>query len=524
MSDEDTGHWAYAYNSANQLVSWTKRSEPGNATVQKSATLTYDDAGNRTSQSVTETVQPSVPTGTHPGAAQPGLTQYAWDAQDRLSSVTMPDGSEHRYEYDYRTRRIRTQDVNGTTAKHTAIVFSGGLSVAEWESTTNQAPGTTNPPTVEYTRGPDMGGGVGGLLYTSRSESASASRTLRYNLSNGRGDIVAQSDSYASLTWTASYEAYGKRTKETGENKDKQRGNSKDEDPTGLLNEGFRYRDIETGVWLSRDPAGFVDGPNLYAYVKQNPWTAWDPDGLFMLFQVPFSGMIRPLVQFGETSGRMGGEGVMPRMASMPRVTQAEPLPSPAQPVPTPAAQPAPVTNFRPAIDTAIMPVPDLSRAPTSPTTSSKDTKDRNHKILFIQNNYDEGTQQSNELHEFVGRWNEEIVKRGGSMTTRTPTVFDNAAKRVAQDRERAKNPGAYAGKAVGHIPDVIAGGDPKGPFMPLDSQLNSSIGRQVQIYHQRSKSSTLGFGGFQYNEVKVVPKPPPPNRRMVTVDRNTTA
>ena len=55
---------------------------------------------------------------------------------------------------------------------------------------------------------------------------------------------------------------------------------SKDEDPTGLLNEGFRYRDLETGVWLSRDPAGFVDGPNLYAYVKQNPWTAFDPDGL----------------------------------------------------------------------------------------------------------------------------------------------------------------------------------------------------------------------------------------------------
>ncbi|SKB09732.1 RHS repeat-associated core domain-containing protein, partial [Prosthecobacter debontii] len=54
----------------------------------------------------------------------------------------------------------------------------------------------------------------------------------------------------------------------------------KDEDPTGLLNEGFRYRDIETGMWLSRDPAGFVDGPNLYAYVKQNPWTAWDPLGL----------------------------------------------------------------------------------------------------------------------------------------------------------------------------------------------------------------------------------------------------
>jgi RHS repeat-associated protein len=76
-------------------------------------------------------------------------------------------------------------------------------------------------------------------------------------------------------------EAYGKRTKETGTNEDKQRANSKDEDPTGLLNEGFRYRDLETGVWLSRDPAGFVDGPNLYAYVQQNPWSKFDPAGLF---------------------------------------------------------------------------------------------------------------------------------------------------------------------------------------------------------------------------------------------------
>jgi RHS repeat-associated protein len=120
-----------------------------------------------------------------------------------------------------------------------------------------------------------MGGGVGGLLYSLRSGAP------KFNLSNGRGDIIAQSDAAGELTWTASYEAYGKRTTETGTNEDKQRANSKDEDPTGLLNEGFRYRDIETGVWLSRDPAGFVDGPNLYAYVQQNPWTKFDPLGLY---------------------------------------------------------------------------------------------------------------------------------------------------------------------------------------------------------------------------------------------------
>ena len=271
----EPGYWDYDYNAANQLTSWEKHSEAGSTSqsLQKSATLTYDDAGNRTSQNVT----------TWNSEPETSNTQYTWDAQDRLASVTLPNGSVHRYEYDYRTRRVGTSEspsASGSATKSTAIVFSGGLSVAEWESSSSFG-STSGAPTVEYTRGPDMGGGVGGLLYTSRSESAS--RTLRYNLSNGRGDIVAQSDQYASLTWTASYEAYGKRTKETGENKDKQRGNSKDEDPTGLLNEGFRYRDIETGVWLSRDPAGFVDGPNLYAYVKQNPWTAWDPDGLAMV-------------------------------------------------------------------------------------------------------------------------------------------------------------------------------------------------------------------------------------------------
>ncbi len=206
-----------------------------------------------------------------------GTRTYGWDVHGRLAQVSLPGGQVHSYSYDYRTRRIGLQQTASGTdpAKTTAVVFSGGLSLAEYESTTAQAtiasPGQS---TVRYVRGPDMGGGVGGLLYSRRAQA------VKFNLSNGRGDIVAQSDTSGALTWTASYEAYGKRTKETGENLDKQRGNSKDEDPTGLLNEGFRYRDLETGVWLSRDPAGFVDGPNVYAYVKQNPWSKFDALGL----------------------------------------------------------------------------------------------------------------------------------------------------------------------------------------------------------------------------------------------------
>lgn len=267
----DPGFWDYSYNDANQLTAWEKRSALA-GTLMKSATLGYDDNGNRTSQTVTEVATTTT-----------SVTAYHWDAQDRLSAVVMPDASVHSYDYDYRTRRTGTSRSGGSLPPtRTTIVFAGGLSLAEWE-TENSEPITANSPSVEYTRGPDMGGGVGGLLYSARAESGTGLQpvSLKYNLSNGRGDIVAQSDNSGALTWTASYEAYGKRTKETGVNADKQRANSKDEDPTGLLNEGFRYRDIETGVWLSRDPAGFVDGPNLYAYVMQNPWSKFDADGLF---------------------------------------------------------------------------------------------------------------------------------------------------------------------------------------------------------------------------------------------------
>jgi RHS repeat-associated protein len=92
--------------------------------------------------------------------------------------------------------------------------------------------------------------------------------------------VVAQSDIDGTTTWAASYQADGRRTAEAGTNVERHRANTKEEDPTGLLNEGFRYRDMETGTFISRDPLGLVDGPNVYCYVRQNPWTMWDPEGL----------------------------------------------------------------------------------------------------------------------------------------------------------------------------------------------------------------------------------------------------
>ena len=243
---------------------------------------------------------------------------YTWDTLNRLVRVTHPESNgtlkSYRYDYDYRVRRVLRQE----GAETTLLMFSGGTSVAElglatsdfarWQSGVynHQAQAMQPAPATftlakSFVRGSDMGGGVGGLLYSEKQTATAKpgftvsggslggtwnggtayTASASFNHYNGRGDVVAKTDATGAITWTGAYEAYGKRTKETGVNDDRQRANTKDEDPTGLLNEGMRYRDLETGTWLSRDPAGFIDGPNLYAYVRQNPWSKFDPLGLF---------------------------------------------------------------------------------------------------------------------------------------------------------------------------------------------------------------------------------------------------
>jgi RHS repeat-associated protein len=240
------GTTTYGYNNLNQM---TQIPATGTATVS----YTYDNNGNRATQ------------------VKGGQTDtYSYDYENRLVQLqknitgTGLTTGTYTYLYDYGTRRVERNESSAGGAL-TKLIFSGGISVREYQSSTLQ---------VEYIRGSDYGGGVGGILYTLRSGIPS------YNHYNSRGDVTAKSDGSGAVTYEAAYEAFGKRTVEQGTTVDRQKANTKDEDPTGLLNEGFRYRDLETGSFITRDPLGFVDGPNMYSYVVQNPWTKFDPFGL----------------------------------------------------------------------------------------------------------------------------------------------------------------------------------------------------------------------------------------------------
>ncbi|MBN2704319.1 MAG: RHS repeat-associated core domain-containing protein [Pontiellaceae bacterium] len=104
------------------------------------------------------------------------------------------------------------------------------------------------------------------------------------------------------MTWFAICEAYGTRPSgfEWGTNLDRQKANTKDEEAElGLLNEGMRYRDLETGTFLTRDPIRYADGPNIYCYVHCNPITSFDPLGLSGMGAATYGMAITPSAQEG---------------------------------------------------------------------------------------------------------------------------------------------------------------------------------------------------------------------------------
>ena len=240
-------------SSLNQMTGWT--------CDQTNAVYLYDSNGARTDFVLSTTE------GTK-------TTEYGYDEDNRLTSVAMINNAgktnEYSFGYDYRTRRITRE----TPTEKTLHVFDGGLSVQEYDVSSNPQPQTSNL-SSESIRGEGMGGGVGGMVYSVKNGQIKCSH------SNHRGDIVARTGNNGSLTYFARYNAYGTRFHEVGATHDRQRGNTKDEEtPLGLSFQGMRPLGLEHGVWLTPDPIGYGDGPNRYCYVHCNPITKFDPLGL----------------------------------------------------------------------------------------------------------------------------------------------------------------------------------------------------------------------------------------------------
>ncbi len=277
------GTWTYSYGdpantrNSNQLYQVTG---PGT-----SITADYDAKGNLTSRQ----------------EGSKTLT-YTYDHDNRLikattpNNYTVPDGTnlsgskDYEFQYDYRTRRVyRKERTTGQTFGETAISFSGGLSVQEYNGAT-----ASGSPKAHYVRGSDFGGGIGGVLFSLRGTNNSL--TPSYYHYNSRGDVTTKTNDSAANTWQTAYQTHGEHLAADtfGTDPDPHRNNTKEE--TGdlrIINDHFRVRFTDIGVYLQRDPAGLIDGPNVYTWVKQNPRSYWDPLGLKYSEQFDGDGYIK---------------------------------------------------------------------------------------------------------------------------------------------------------------------------------------------------------------------------------------
>ncbi len=213
---------SYTTNNSNEL------------TATPTATYTYDNNGN----TLTKT-------------DSTGTTTYAWDFENRLTSVTLPgSGGTVSFKYDPFGRRIYKSSCAGTSiyAYDDDNVIeetnSTGAVVARYEQTEN----------------------VDEPLAQLRSGSST------YYEADGLGSVTSLTSSSAAVAAAYTYDSFGKLTNSSGSLQNPYRYTGREFDSeTGLYYYRARYYDSASGRFLSEDPIGFNGGANFYRYVRTTP-------------------------------------------------------------------------------------------------------------------------------------------------------------------------------------------------------------------------------------------------------------
>jgi RHS repeat-associated protein len=228
------GPTSYNYNASNELTS------------SSAATYTYDNNGN----TLTKT-------------DSTGTTDYTWDFENRLASVTLPGtGGTVNFRYDPFGRRIEKVSPTVTTV----YAYDGDNVVAELDGGGNLL--------AHYTQGAGIDEPL--AMYQGL--------TTSYFHADGLGSITSLTDSTGNVAVSYVYDSFGNLTASTGKitNPFQYTGREFDSE-TGLYYYRARYYDPTSGRFTSEDPSGPTQGPNLYSYVYNSPIGSVDPSGLYTI-------------------------------------------------------------------------------------------------------------------------------------------------------------------------------------------------------------------------------------------------
>lgn len=272
---------AYAYDEAgNQTQATWPSTHPGQeATGTRAYTGTritragairyeHDEAGRITLRQKTRL------------SRKPDTWRYEWDAEDRLTEVTTPDGTTWHYRYDPLGRRIAKQRLapDGESVLEQVDFTWDGATLCEQTTT---SPSLPNPVTLTWDHQ-----GLHPITQTERITAADApqdeidSRFFAIvtdlvgtptELVDEAGDIAwrTRTTLWGTTAWAADSTAYTP-LRFPGQYFDPE---------TGLHYNYFRHYDPETARYLTSDPLGLGPAPNPAAYVG-NPLAWTDPLGL----------------------------------------------------------------------------------------------------------------------------------------------------------------------------------------------------------------------------------------------------
>lgn len=253
---------SYGYNGSNELTS------------QTGVTYTYDNNGNQLTK-----------------VAGRNTTSYAWDFENRLTSVTLPGkGGTVTFKYDPFGRRVYKSSSSGTSI----YAYDGDNLVEE----------TTPAGAVvaRYTETQNIDEPLAMLR---------SSATSFYH-ADGLGSVTSLSNAAGSLAQTYTFDSFGKQTASSGSLTNAFRYTGREFDTeTGLYYYRARYYDPSIGRFLSEDPIQFLASTNFYPYVGNSPPGASDSSGLCkvqMLYSpVKFLGITLGYHAFLVVSNNTGG-------------------------------------------------------------------------------------------------------------------------------------------------------------------------------------------------------------------------
>lgn len=188
-------------------------------------------------------------------------TTYAWDFENRLTSVTLPgSGGTVSFKYDPFGRRIYKSSLSGTSV----FAYDRDNLAEETDSS-----GTVVARYLE-------GASIDEPLAMLRSGATS------YYNADGLGSITSLTNSSGAVVRTYTYDSFGKLTASVGSltNPFQYTGRESDSE-IGLYFYRARYLDPTTGRFVSEDPLKFRSGDtDFYSYVENDPVNSADPMGL----------------------------------------------------------------------------------------------------------------------------------------------------------------------------------------------------------------------------------------------------